>query len=54
MSYIDTNMVGLLVAVEAFDLDPGDLGKLTYTVSNNLFAVRHTVGSRTASIIVNG
>jgi len=42
------------VAVKAIDLDPGDLGKLTYTVSNPLFSIQQAADSRTADIMVNG
>ena len=43
----------MFVAVEAIDMDPGDLGKLTYTVSDPLFTIEN-VNSRTATIEVNG
>jgi len=43
----------MFVAVEAIDMDPGDLGKLTYTVSDALFTIEN-VNSRTATIEVNG
>jgi len=42
------------VAVEAIDMDPGDLGKLTYSVSNSLFAIQQDVNRRTATIVVRG
>jgi len=42
------------VVVEAFDMDPGDLGKLNYSVSNPLFAVRQVANSRQAIIEVSG
>ena len=45
---------GMYIAVEAIDLDPGDLGKLTYSVSNPLFTVAQDANSRTARILVNG
>ena len=43
----------MFVAVEAIDMDPGDLGELTYTVSDPLFTIEN-VNSRTATIEVNG
>jgi len=42
------------VAVDAIDMDPDDLGKLTYTVSNPLFAIQQNANDRTATIVVNG
>jgi len=44
----------IFIAVEAIDMDPGDFGKLTYTVSNSLFTVVQDVTSRMATIVVNG
>jgi len=41
------------VVVEAIDLDPVDLGKLTFSVTNPLFAIRQNANSKTAEIIVN-
>ena len=45
---------GMFIAVEAIDLDPGDLGKLTYSVSDPLFTVAQDANSRTARILVSG
>ena len=42
-----------LIAVEAIDMDPGDLGKLTYTVSNPLFTIQD-INRKMATIVVNG
>ena len=43
----------IFIAVEAIDMDPGDLGKLSYTVSNPLFKVQNA-SSGMATIVVNG
>ena len=42
----------MFIAVEAIDMDPGDRGKLTYTVSDARFTI-HEVDGRTAKIVVN-
>jgi len=44
----------VFAAVAAIDLDPGRLGNLTYTVSNQLFAIQQDAGDKTARIVVNG
>jgi len=42
------------ITVEAIDMDPDDLGMLTYTVSNPLFTIVQDENSRMATIVVNG
>jgi len=43
----------LTAAVMAIDLDPGVMGSLTYTVTNQLFSVA-TSSDGMVSIVVNG